>query len=113
MEFLEPVVFDDEPYEDKWKLFEDFLIHGKWLTMDNRAQLKQFYYHRFFKLVKMFPRDYCTPQYINAIHYCICSGASFYTKLDPFKFSIIEKSHSKIDPNLMMKIQELCKLYDL
>lgn len=113
MEFLQSISYEEECSGGcKWADFEDFLVHGKWLTKDNREQLKQFYYNRFFQLVKMFPRDYCTPQYINAIHYCICSGRDFYTKLNPFKFTIIEKSNSKIDFRLMLRIEDLCSLTD-
>lgn len=110
--YLDPIVFDADQnnifeVECGWNLFEDFIFRHRKLCSRKQIVLKNFYYDRFFKLVKQFPRNYCTTAYVNAIHYCICSGRQFYKSLSRFKFAICEQSESRLSDIMVDKIEKI------
>jgi hypothetical protein len=110
--YLDPVVFDVDnnsifELECNWNSFEDYIIRNRKLSHSSKKKLQQFYYDRFFQLIKLFPRNTCTPAYINAIHYCICSGKTFYRSLSQFKFAICEQSETRVSEAVIAKIEKI------
>lgn len=89
----------EEGDKDMWHLLLFIPVYNiETLPKNVAKKLAKFYFDKIQQLTKQFKCRKIDKTYMNAIHYCICSGYDFYKNLNTFKFTICLETGAHIHP---------------